>query len=202
MENRKKWMCDLLLLSGSIGIFYAFKPGDRALWSPGEGRYSEIAREMLASGNYVTPQLAGTQFFDKPPFFIWLQTLSIRLFGLNEWALRLWPAVLAVVGCLAVYLASRKLFDRRTGLIASIVLATSGLWYGIGHIVSLDMTVAVLLSCSLLFFLLGTRELPGNRRRSLMWGGIFVRRSGYSHEGINRNIVPGHDHRCMDHAPR
>ncbi|MGE5218716.1 MAG: ArnT family glycosyltransferase, partial [Chloroflexota bacterium] len=146
MTSRKHWLTDLLLLSGSVGSFYAYKLGERALWSPGEGRYSEIAREMLASGNYLTPQLVGVSFFDKPPFFIWLETLSIKLFGLNEWALRLWPALLAVVGCLIVYIAGRKLFGRSSGVISAYVLATSGLWYGIGHLVSLDMTLSVLMS--------------------------------------------------------
>jgi len=45
------------------------------MWSPDEGRYSEVAREMVVSGDYITPRLNGVKFFDKPPLFYWLQSL-------------------------------------------------------------------------------------------------------------------------------
>ena len=76
---------------------------------------------MVASGDYVTPRLNGVKYFEKPALFYWMQAGSIKLFGVNEWALRLWPALLALAGCLAVYGAGRKLFGRRAGLIAAIV---------------------------------------------------------------------------------
>jgi hypothetical protein len=68
-KSRKSWLVDLLLLCFLLAIFFGYGLGSRALWSPIEGRYAEIAREMLVSHDYVTLRLAGTKFFDKPPFF-------------------------------------------------------------------------------------------------------------------------------------
>ncbi|MBI3569665.1 MAG: glycosyltransferase family 39 protein, partial [Gammaproteobacteria bacterium] len=152
---------DALLLTLLLAVFFGFELGSRALWHPDEGRYSEIPRAMVASGDYVTPRLNGVKYFEKPVLFYWMQAGSIKLFGVNEWALRLWPALLALAGCLAVYGAGRKLFGRRAGLIAAIVLATSPLYYLLARIITLDMAVSVLLTGALLSFLLGVREPPG-----------------------------------------
>lgn len=169
MMDRDYWVRDLLMLSLLLGVLFGYGLGHRALWSPDEGRYSEIPREMVASGDYITPRLNGVKYFEKPPFFYWLQSLSIRLFGLNEWSLRLWSATFAALGCLAVYVSGRSLFGQRAGLISVVVLATGLLYFAMSRIITLDMAVSVLLSCSLLAFLLGTREPMGPRRRVAMW---------------------------------
>lgn len=173
MADGGYWARDLLLMTLLLGVLFGFKLGERALWSPDEGRYSEIPREMVASGDYITPRLNGVKYFEKPPLFYWLQSLSIKIFGLSEWSLRLWTALFAFIGCLTVYIAGRKLFDRRTGIISSVVLATSLLYYAMGRIITLDMALSVLLSYALLAFLLGVREPVGARRRFAMWA-FFV----------------------------
>ena len=71
-----------------LGGYFGFQLGDRALWSPVEGHFAEIAREMVFSHDYVTPRLAGLTYLEKPPLFYWLESASIKLFGLNEWSLR------------------------------------------------------------------------------------------------------------------
>ena len=66
----------------------------RPLWEPDEGRYAEIPREMLATGDWLTPRLNGVLYFEKPPLQYWLSALSMKLFGLNGAAARL-PLALA-----------------------------------------------------------------------------------------------------------
>jgi 4-amino-4-deoxy-L-arabinose transferase-like glycosyltransferase len=170
---RHKSFADLLILILFCGVLFGFRLGERALWSPVEGHYSEIAREMVVSGDYLTPRLAGMKFLEKPPFFYWLESANIKLFGLSEWSLRLWPAVFGTIGCLAVYFAGSRLFERRVGLISSAVLATSSLWYVMGHVINLDMAVSALITCALLSFLVGSVEQPGYKRRLAMWA-FFV----------------------------
>ena len=165
-DTSRAWR-DVLLLAVLLAVFFGFELGGRALWHPDEGRYSEIPRAMVASGDYVTPRLNGVKYFEKPALFYWMQAGSIKLFGVNEWALRLWPALLALAGCLAVYGAGRKLFGRRAGLIAAIVLATSPLYYLLARIITLDMAVSVLLTGALLSFLLGVANHPGARARCI-----------------------------------
>ena len=135
------------------------------------------------------------KFLEKPPLFIWLQSAAIRLFGVHEWSLRLWPAIFAVAGCLAVYVAGRELFGRRTGLISSAVLATSGLYYAMGHVINLDMAVSVLLCCALLAFLLGTNEPPGYRRRFAMWRFFVFPALAVLKKGLIGIVIPRP--RCM-----
>ena len=159
----------MLLLTLILGLLFGWGLGQRALWHPDEGRYVEIPREMTVSGDYVTPRLNGVKYFEKPVLFYWLQAGAIKVFGINEWAMRLWPAAFALIGCLAVYVAGRKLYDRRTGLIAAAVLATAPLHYFLGRAITLDMALSALLTVALLAFLLGTREPPGRARRHYFW---------------------------------
>lgn len=131
--------------------------GSYPLFTPDEGRYSEIAWEMVKSGDYITPRLNGIIFLDKPILYYWLQAFAISLFGAKEWALRLAPALVGVFGCLATYTCSRILFDRRTGSIAAFILATTPLYFGSAHYANMDLEVAVWISCSLLCFLTGMK---------------------------------------------
>ncbi len=185
------WIRDILLLMLAIGMLLGYNLGNRALWDPDEGRYSEIPREMVATGDFITPRLNGVKYFEKPPLFYWAQASAIKTLGLNEWSLRLWPALFALFGCLTVYVAGRKLFDRRTGLIAATMLATSLLYFQMGRTITLDMAVSVLLSAALLAFLLGTREPPGGRRRGYMWTFYACAALATLTKGLIGIVLPG-----------
>jgi 4-amino-4-deoxy-L-arabinose transferase-like glycosyltransferase len=161
---------DILVLTLVIGLFFALFLGSRPLSVPDEGRYVEIPREMAATSDWLTPRLNGVKYFEKPPLFYWVEASIIRLFGLNEWSVRLGPALFGLFGCLVVSYAGTRLFGRRAGMLAAVVLATSLLYYALSRLIILDMPVSVLLTASLLAFLLGTREPAGLRRRSLFYG--------------------------------
>jgi len=163
-------MRDLIILTVLICLLFTFMLGNRPLSVPDEGRYVEIPREMVASGNYLTPRLNYVKYFEKPVLFYWLEAFSIKLFGLNEFTLRLWPALFALFGCLALAVAGARLFGRMTGLLSAAVLATSLLYYGLGRAIILDMPVSILLTLALLSFLVGSHEAPGLKRRLYMWG--------------------------------
>jgi 4-amino-4-deoxy-L-arabinose transferase-like glycosyltransferase len=168
-EHRGSWVTDLFFVSLGVALLLGPHLGRRALWEPDEGRYAEIPREMLATGDFVTPRLNGVKYFEKPPLFYWLEAATMRALGPAEWALRLPPALFALGGCLAVYAAGRRLFGRRAGLLAAAVLATSPLYFAIGQIVILDMAVSVELTAAFLAFLLAGREPPGRRLDLLIW---------------------------------
>jgi len=162
-------MRDLMILTVLTCLFFTFMLGNRPLSVPDEGRYVEISREMAATGNYLTPRLNSVKYFEKPVFFYWLEAFSINLFGLNEFTLRLWPALFALFGCLAIAVAGARLFGRLTGLLGATVLATSLLYYGLSRAIILDMPVSILLTLALLSFLMGTHEAPGLKRRLYLW---------------------------------
>src|SRR6186997_3134951 len=108
----RQWATDLLFITLIFGLFYAIWMGSYPLFTPDEGRYSEVAREMVASGDYITPRVDGVAFLDKPILYYWLQATAIQLFGINEWALRIFPGLFGIFGCLLMYMFGRMLFDR------------------------------------------------------------------------------------------
>ena len=77
-------------------ILYLPGIGRPALWEPDEGRYAEIAREMVLSGDYVTPRDDFELYFEKPPLVYWTEAASIKIFGVKEFAVRLPAALFSV----------------------------------------------------------------------------------------------------------
>ena len=190
-QNSRQILLDLLVLCILIGMFFAFMLGNRALSVPDEGRYVEIPREMVTTGDYITPRLNGVKYFEKPVLFYWLESFSIKLFGLRGYTLRLWPALFSLFGCLAVYVAGRRLYGRRSGLIAAAVLATNLLYYGLGRAIILDMPVSVLLTAALLSFLIGMHEVPGPRRRLYLWSFYAFSALAVLTKGLIGMLIPG-----------
>jgi 4-amino-4-deoxy-L-arabinose transferase-like glycosyltransferase len=164
------WRRDLLLLLPAFGALYFFRLGSYPLSNPDEGRNAEIAREMLATGDWVTPRLNGVNYFEKPPLVYWVTAVLEVVCGQNEWAVRAQPALFAVLGVLFTYAAGRALHGRRAGLLAAIVLGTSLLWFALGHIPILDMAVSVFMAAALFCFILGVREPASARRRWFFYG--------------------------------
>ena len=135
----------IVLLFLAISLFYFSALGTMPLMEPDEGRYAEIPREMLATGDFVTPHLNGVAYLEKPPLFYWGNALSLRLLGENEFAARAFTALVSVAGILLTFWMGFALSGWRTGLFSAIVLSTSVYCYVIGRLNTLDMTLAVTL---------------------------------------------------------
>ncbi|MGE5190473.1 MAG: glycosyltransferase family 39 protein [Gemmatimonadota bacterium] len=135
----------LTLFFAAVVLLYLSSLGTMPLLEPDEARYAEIPREMIASGDYVTPRLNGVAYLEKPPLFYWGNALSIRLFGETEFAARFFTAAVSAAGILLTYWMGATLCGWRTGLYAAIVLSTSLYYYVIGRLNTLDMTAAVTL---------------------------------------------------------
>lgn len=169
MENTKSWLTDIVILTLLLGVLFFSFLGARPLAVPDEGRYAEIPREMLVSHDYVTPHINYIKYFEKPVFFYWMQAAALKAFGINEWASRFMTALMGLLGCLMTYGAGRKLYDRRTGWLGSVMLATAILYYALARFVTIDMTVSVFLTGCLFSFLLAHQSIktldPGFKPR-------------------------------------
>jgi 4-amino-4-deoxy-L-arabinose transferase-like glycosyltransferase len=86
---------------------------------------AQIARNMLASGDWVTARLDGIAYLEKAPLTYWLIALSYKTFGVRDWAARLPLALAAVILCWVTYRFARWGFDEEAGLYAGIAIATS-----------------------------------------------------------------------------
>jgi 4-amino-4-deoxy-L-arabinose transferase-like glycosyltransferase len=169
-DTQMPWRRDVVLLALLFGILLLWRLGSAPLLNPDEGRYAEVPREMVASGDWVTPRLDGVPYFEKPPLGYWVIAACETFLGSSEWSVRLCPAAFALGGILATYWAGRRLYGRNAGFWSAIILGSSLLYLGLGHIVSLDMPLSVLMSVTLFCFLLAVREPPGARRRWLFYG--------------------------------
>lgn len=156
---------DFLLISLLCVILFTLFAGSYPLISPDEGRYLEIAREMVVSGDFITPHLNAAIFLDKPILFYWFEAGVLKLLGFHEWSVRLVPAFFAWFGCLLTYWAGLKLYNRRTGLLAGLMQATMLMYFLLAHYCDMDLMVAVLLSAILWLFLLGLES----HRREYFW---------------------------------
>jgi len=90
-----------------------------------EINFAECAREMIVSNDYLNVQINFKPFWEKPPLFIWMQVLSMKAFGINEFAARFPNAVCGILSLLVIFNIGKKLFDVRFGLIWVLVYAGS-----------------------------------------------------------------------------
>jgi 4-amino-4-deoxy-L-arabinose transferase-like glycosyltransferase len=114
----------LLIALGGILLFLPFL-GSVHLFDWDEINFAECAREMLVTKNYSQVQINFQPFWEKPPLFIWMQALSMNVFGVNEFAARLPNAICGIITLLVIYSIGRKLFSEKFGLLWTLVYAGS-----------------------------------------------------------------------------
>lgn len=131
----------------------------RPLYKADESRYAEIPREMVASGDWLTPRLNGLKYFEKPPLQYWASAAFFELFGEHDWVARLWTA-LSALGCLLLAWGfGRRAFSPRAGAFAAVVLAGCPIFYLLAQINTLDMALSFFLSAAVFAFARGRRAL-------------------------------------------
>jgi 4-amino-4-deoxy-L-arabinose transferase-like glycosyltransferase len=126
--------------------------GLRPLLLPDEGRYANVAREMLLQGDGLTPLLNGLPFFHKPPLMYWLDIAAMSLVGINQFSARFGSAVGAFVMGAALFLAVRRWHGPRAAVAALAVLATCPFFFVAAQYANLDMLVGGTICATVLAF--------------------------------------------------
>ncbi len=143
----------VLLLLGT-GVLTLWQLGHLPLLDVDEPVYGEVGKEMAHASlaGWLSPHYNGALWFDKPPLFYWLTALSMRLFGVSEWAARLPSALLSVALVGATYGLARRAYPHvpQVGLWSGFVLATSVQFFLLSHAAVTDMTLACTLAAALL----------------------------------------------------
>lgn len=164
----------------------------RALVPTDEGRYAEMAREMVMTQDWITPRLNGIKYFEKPPLQIWMNAIIFTLFGLGEWQARLWAGLCGLFGIGLVAYTGRRVFNARVGFYAPLVLASSLFWAAMGHVNTLDMGLAAMLTLSMCTLLLAQREdASRDQQRNgmlLCWTGMAL---AVLSKGLIGIVLPG-----------
>ena len=146
----------------AVSLFAFFHHLGLDLFGGSEGLYAVITREMVRSREYVHLTYEGQPYFNKPSLFFWLLAASTRVFGDNEFALRL-PSVLFGLGTVALtYQMGKILFSPRAGFWAALVVPTNYVFLWFGRRVLLDTALTFFMTLSLLAFVQGYRN-PSQR---------------------------------------
>lgn len=174
-----------MLLIFSV-IYFAPLAGHQLL-EPDEGRYAEIPREMLESGNYITPMLNYVKYFEKPPLLYWLNALSFKVFGENAFAARFPTALSAILGIFTTGLLGAFMFGRRAGTKAAVITGTSLLYYAIGTINITDMLLSFFMTVTAAAFYVGN-SLRDRRWYLLAYAAAAL---GVLTKGLVAVVLPG-----------
>lgn len=181
---------DLFLLAVLLIFINGVFLGSRPLAVPDEARYVEIPREMIVTGDFITPHLDLIKYFEKPPLFYWLQTLPMRYLGYSEWSLRLVTAFMGIMGCLLTFFASVQLFGRQIAWTAAIVLSSTLLYFAMSHLITIDMTLSTCLTGTLFSFLLATQTDQAAKRKYWMWASASCTALAVLSKGLVGILLP------------
>ncbi|MDD5679610.1 MAG: glycosyltransferase family 39 protein [Kiritimatiellae bacterium] len=124
----------------------------RGFNDPDEGRYSEIPREMVASGNWMEMRMLGFRYYEKPPLAYWLVAPAIKIFGAHDWSARIPLLFSGLIGFFILAVAAVRKFGARHGLSSVVVMASMvGFIAGNGLLMT-DSFLMVLFSATCLCF--------------------------------------------------
>lgn len=110
----------LILFFSGIVLFHNL--GKESMRALDEAKWGQISREMLRSGDWLTPRIGGRIFQHKPPLRMWLNTAAYSIFGESEFALRFWSAVSGIGILILTYLLSYILFQNSLISLASALV--------------------------------------------------------------------------------
>jgi len=189
LNGSRSWIGKVLLVCALlwfVGLEY------RGLFMPDEGRYADIAREMLDSGDWVTPRLNGIKYLEKPPLQYWATAAAFAVFGADEWTARLWPAVTGLLCVAFTAFAARRLAPGSSpGLTALILVGSWGFFLG-SQFLTLDMGVTFFLTAAMLSYALSRRaDIPPWVQRNWMLLAWAAAACAVLSKGLIGVVIPG-----------
>jgi 4-amino-4-deoxy-L-arabinose transferase-like glycosyltransferase len=157
----------LIVLLAAAVVPYFVNLGATSIIDANEAFYSETPREMIESGDYITPTFNYEPRLNKPPLSYWVVAASYRVSGVSLGAARLPIAMGAMVILVTAFLLGRQAFSTDAGLLAAITLAATPRMLLFSRRIIIDVYTAMFVGLTLLFFVLAETE-PERRRRWLI----------------------------------
>jgi 4-amino-4-deoxy-L-arabinose transferase-like glycosyltransferase len=151
-----------LLLTAAIALFISFfRLGSITLFDVDEAVFSEATKEMVQSGDWITPTYNGENRYDKPILLYWLMAASYKVFGINEFAARFPSALSGVLLCFSIFLFVMQLYSDKKAVYAAVSFGLSLYYLTYSHAAVTDMVLTLFISLSLFSFYLSLKK---NRR--------------------------------------
>lgn len=152
-------------------VFFMIGNNLLPITDPVESNYALTAKEMVLSGDWLSPQIYGTYWYDKPIMIYWLLALAFKIFGFADWVARLPSALFAALSLATMYQSMRSMSGRwLIGLIGSSILGTSLMFWTVAHGIITDM---VLLYTTLVVMVCAYKGLNDNSPKSMVLAYIF-----------------------------
>ena len=139
----------LIAIVATLYFCYFRQLGVVGLMGPDEPRYAWIARDMMESGDWITPRLYGSPWFEKPPLYYWGAALSFKVFGVNETSARLPSAIAALLATLTLAWLAWRVFGSATARWLLLLLPSSAGMIGFSHSAATDMLFSAMLTCAM-----------------------------------------------------
>ncbi|MGA8430145.1 MAG: glycosyltransferase family 39 protein [Candidatus Sulfotelmatobacter sp.] len=140
---------DILLIAGFCAFLFFYGLAQFGLIGADEPRYAQVAREMLARRDWITPVLNGNPWLEKPPLYYWQAMLAYSVFGVTDWAARLPSAFDATTMIVVIYLFFRRLYPG-VALDAALIAASSAGVIAYARAASMDMALAATFAFAML----------------------------------------------------
>ncbi len=177
----------LLLLLAAVTFFAGLGRG--AITDSDEAFYADAAREMVASGDWVTPQYNYEPRFQKPVLYYWVTAAASLVLGENEMAARFWAAMAGLGLVLVTAAAGRRWYDESTGLLAGAIVATNFGYFSIGRMALPDLPLAFCISLAIWAALVATLEQERSPRKFVLLAALALG-LGFLTKGPVGLIVP------------
>ncbi len=186
MPNSSKSLHKILLSGAALFLFF-FLLGRIPLWSSDEGRFGEIAREMLESKNFIIPQFNYVPYLDKPILAPLLTCVMYALFGVTDFATRLVPVLSALLGLFFFHRFSKRIFNDRTADFAALLLLTTVGYVLVGRFAVIDMLMTFFISTTLFCLFLAFYE----KNSHLYLAAYALMGLGFLTKGLIGIVLPG-----------
>ncbi len=174
-----------------IALWLGIAGSFRQLAIPDEGRYGDITRWMMETGDWLTPRINGVPFFHKPPLLHWMGGGLMEVFGVHVWVMRLVPVIAAMVMLIGMFWFVRRHADakhsQQLARTSVLILASSVLFYGSSQYINHDLLVAAWISLTV--FALADYAIT-NTRASLYLGYTAAALALLS-KGLIGVLIPG-----------
>jgi len=180
-----------LWVTAAVVVSWFALLGVRPLFNPDEGRYAEIPREMLASGDWLVPHLNNLVYIEKPPLQYWATAASFELFGVDVWAARFYTGLCTLLTVLVSAALARRLWGASAAWRTAIMLASTLAMTVMGQQLTLDMSLTLFLMLTLAAFCVAQdARTPAARRRHWMWLAWASAAGAFLTKGLVALVLP------------
>jgi len=161
----KGYFATKCLIAGLLLALFLVNLGQLGRSIPDEKRYYQSTREMISSGDYITPRYHGSLRFQKPILSYWAILLSYKAFGVNWFGARFPSAFTAMLTVMLVFSMATRFFGKRTAVFAALILASTELYYMYARFAAPDMLLIFFITLALFLFIEAYyRQASGERK--------------------------------------